>query len=347
MVLNVELDKVNIQAFIRQARMLQDETISFNREEIRAFGIKEQCHGIARKYLGEDIRFLGDAQGIRFYLMERFGNKALRFFEDAFFNIVLDIEHAILFYHWINRYQKEFLPTAKGLLFYIAGVQLHDEFEQLIKVAPRGKITPAFALDSKLFDWKRCPQIINKYMLHLSVPEGYEAYVYEREYLGHIAFLMSHGKSFEEAKEMMHQTTSGLFYSFLPKHVESQLLPSILTNGFETSYMDGIATQAYIKDRGTLENEHSLDEMYNVYNYNVKPRMVDIMGAIINNVSEEMAQISDLRSRDAFIYHLSPTRIGLLVHERKSINNVLPTLGKYFKPIGDLDLEQIIDGEFC
>jgi hypothetical protein len=338
--------KANILAFMRQARLLQDNKIFFNRDFLKGFSVMEKCFELSKQKLGNDFGFLDDATGVRLYLRDVFGNKSLRYFEDANGEIQLDIEHALLFYYKLLSLRDPASNTALGLLYFITGHQLDDEFQQISKVAPKGKITPAFELDSKLFRWRRCPFVLRRYMLTLSQVEGYTAYYFEKPAFGQIAYLMHNGMSFADADTMMKQSTGGLFYSYLPTYIENMLIPSILSGGFDTTLMDGLYAQTYQRDNAIIAQGYTIDDVYNVYNQMVKPNMVDFMGMIITNVMGEAEKNPYLNKSDLTVYHISPQRLGILVKDTVQIQNALPALHKYFQPVKSFDLAGVVTGDF-
>lgn len=338
--------KSNIQSFMRQARLLTDSKIQFNKDFLKGYQVMEKCFDISKSHLGKDFTFLDDAVGVRLYLRDVFGHQSLRYFEDANGVIQLDIEHALLFYYKLKSINSPLLNAALGVVYFITGHQLDDEFSQISKVAPKGRITPAFELDSKLFRWRRCPHILRRYMLTLSQVDGYTAYYFEKPSFGQIAYLMHTGMTFENADAMMKSTTGGLFYSFLPTAIENMLIPSILSGGFDVSQMDGLYAQSYQRDNEYISTGFTLDDVYNVYNQMVKPNMVEFMGMIISNVMGEAEKNPHLKQSDLLVYHISPQRLGILVKDGVQINNALPNLHKFFKPVTPFDLGGVLNGDF-
>jgi hypothetical protein len=57
--------KANILAFMRQARLLQDNKIFFNRDFLKGFSVMEKCFELSKQKLGNDFGFLDDATGVR------------------------------------------------------------------------------------------------------------------------------------------------------------------------------------------------------------------------------------------------------------------------------------------
>lgn len=341
-----QLSNANSQSFMRHARSISENKIFFNKPFIKKLDVMEACFDITRERLGKDYLFLQDAVSVRLYIRDVFGTEALELFEDTNGEMILDLEHAILFYYYMKSQNSPLMNTVEGLVYFMAGHQLDDEFRQISEVAPRGRITPTFELNPKQFRWRRCNHILRKYMLQLSVPEGYTAYAFEQPALAQIAYLMHCGVPFLQAKEQMQQAQGGLFYSFLPPHIENMLMPSILSGGFDMTLMDGYYTQNLIRDNELISSEYTLDEVYNVYNQFVKPYMVDMMGLSVGGIMQEFEENEYLTPSELSVYHLSPQRLGIILKEGVKIEHALPKYSQYFQPVKPFDLITILDGEF-
>lgn len=337
--------KANIQSFMRHARILAENKIFFNKPYAKKLNPMEACFEVSRQMLGKDFMFLQDAISTRLYIRDVFGANSLRYFENSEGEIVLDIEHALLFYYKLKSMNSNLLNVALGVVYFIAGHQIDDEFTQISKVSPKNVITPSFRLDATLFSWKRCNYILRKYMLQMSAQEGYNAYYFERPLLNQIAYLTYHGETFESASKQIEQMQGGIFYTFLPTHVESMLIPSILSGGFNETIMDGYYTQTYLRDKKTIEQTYTLDDVYNVYNQMLKPVLIEMMGMIVNNVIEEAERNAYMHPNEFRIYNISQHRLGVLVKQGINIQNVLPTLYSRFKQVETFDLTKLLEGE--
>jgi hypothetical protein len=348
----------NVQAFMRHANKMKENKLFFNKPFALKSGFKEQLFTMAEMHLGKDINFLhGDAQSVLRYIRDVIGPKLREFYGMNFMRILedstteaethLDIEHMLLLLYKLKSVgADQEVHTAMGLLYYISYHQLDDEWGQIAKIAPKNKVTPMFELDARYFQWRRCNFVLRKYMLQMSAPEGYQAFYFEKPYLSHIAYLMTQDMTMEDAEKTVKSMTGGMFYSFLPLHIESQLLPGILRGEFDTSVMDGPMAQTYIRDTKRIEKEIPVDRTQNVYNLIVKPPMIDMMGMVINNLDSVVAQNRAIHPSDVQVYHISPFRVGVLVRNGLPITEALPSMGHFFKPVPELDLANIIQGEF-
>lgn len=341
-----QVAKANIQSFIRHANILSEQKIDFDRSFLKSFNVQEECFNISRSYLGNDINYLQDAIGVRLYIKEVFGVDNLRLFEDNMGQIVLDLEHSLLFYYYMQAIKSPHINTALGLVYYLAGHQLGDELESISKVTTKGKISPKFKLDAKLFTWDRCPFILRKYMLQLSLVEGYRAYYFEKSNFTQIAYLIHSGIPFDNADAQLQSMSGGLFYPFLQPNIENALADNILSGNFDTSGMKGNMTQKFIADTNRISNEYQISDVYNTYVQMVKPIMVEVIGMLLNNMMEDASRNSYITKSDLRLYHVSPKRIGILVKDGLSLQSVLPTMHKFFKPVEQFDLRNIITGDF-
>lgn len=339
--------RADIHTFIRQASKLMDDKVHFAKADVKEFNVMKRAFEISESYLGKDFLFLQDATSLRLFLRDTFGSAALLYFEDANATFHLDIEHALLFYYALKANNSPLLPQALGVLYFIIGHQLDEEFTALSKLTTKGKISPIFELDSHLFRWRRCSFILRKYMLQFSQVPGYRGYYFERSMLGQISYLVAKGQSFEDAKDSLVASNTGIFYPFLPLDVESLLIPFILSGHFDTSLMKGDLTSTLISDMQALSRQYNLSDVYNVHNQFAKPVMIEMMGKILTLILSEIEKNGHLLGSDVILYHLSPMRVGFLVKDWLSIENVLPTLHRFFKPVEPFDLEgQALTGDF-
>lgn len=340
----VNVDRANVQAFMREAGQITQRKVHFDKEFIKSLNLMDVCLDKAQELLGKDFDFLVDDQSFRLYVRDVFGRKKLGLFENAEGEYCLDIEHGLLLYYTLKSENSDLLNVALGLLYFLAGNQLEDELTKLAKLAFRNQITPLFELSPQNFRWRRAPQILRGYMLPFSVPEGYKAYYFEKPYLGHIMYLVNHGMSFEEAEEHVKSMEGGLFFTALPLDVENYLLPFFMQDKFNPSLMDGYYKATFERDYEEITSQYDLQEVYNVYSLMVKPLMIDYMGGVINLIREDLVKNDEFTNSDLIIYHLSPQRLGILVREWIDVNRLLPTVGKYFKPVKEFSLDDILTG---
>lgn len=334
-------NETNNTTFIRTANSIAKSGIFFDKPAVKSLNIMEHFFNLSRQCLGKDFQFLQDAPSTRLYISDVFDKKSLRFFEDINGEIILDIEHALLFFYWLKAQNHPQLQYALGIVYFIAGHQLDDEFAQISKVAPKNRIEPLFELSPTLFRWKRCNFVLRKYMLALTKPEGYTTFSYEMPNVNQIAYLLFKGMDIGSARNQLENAQGGLFYTYLPRDVENMLLPSILGGEFAFPCMDGYYAQTLISDFKAISSDVAVSQVYNVYTQNVKPILVDIMGRMLLGITEEINSNQAVGTSDVEFYHISPSRLGIKVADGFSISNVLPNLHPHFtevKPFMHFDL---------
>lgn len=353
-----EVSQANIRTFLGQAQQFRDEGLFFNKPLVLDFDVKEQCIELAKVYLNKDIMFLQSVVETRLYIKDVFGDDLFYLFQDNLGDIILDMEHALLFYYKAKEQNHKNLDIAKGIVFFIAGEQLKNEFGTLAKVTnSKNQIFPKFLQNRNTFSWGQCPFVLRKYMLQLSAQEGYVPYVFERPNLGQILYLTLQGKSFQEARDEVNNMTNGLFYSYLPKEVEELLIPAILSDELDTDGMTGYYKQSYTRDIaqvatdldkfGKKNMESDLDTTkFNIYTQKVKPLLIELTGMALNNIKNDIAHNINIDKGDVKIYHLSPQRIGIMVKEGVDVEKALPTVHPHISQVEPVDLENILNGAF-
>lgn len=337
----------NNSLFMRTANMMAENKITFDKSYTKQLNIMNHFCTLSEQCLGKDYKFLQDGASTRLYIRDVFGGKALRLFENNRGEIFLDIEHAIVFFHWLKAQNSPLLNTALGLVYFIAAHQLDEELSQIAKVAPKNLIKPLFEFSPNLFRWKRCNYVLRKYMLALSLnqEEAEKGYYYEMPNSYQIAYLLHKGYSLQDAKNHLANMQGGLFYTYMPKDVENMLLPSILSGELTPIGMDGYFTQSLIKDFDNVAKEYTVNNVYNVYTQYVKPILIDMMGILIGAVQKELNSNSAVGGNDVRFYHISPSRVGLAVQNNISIEMAIPSLARHFKPVKPMTHFDLLAGE--
>lgn len=330
--------------FMSCARKLDGDIIGINVDEntnrgglnvnkgfLRDNHIIDRCLDLARTYLGKDvIDNMFDDRYIRSFIIDTFGSDRDLFVgSDGRFN--LGIENTLLLYYKLKMKRPDLVNTLVGLRALITARVLKKEFESLFKATNKGVIAPIYRLNSQFFGWQRAQEILRKYTLYLTKPEGYTCYYYERPNLAQITFLCACGKSLQEATTYVDNMHSGLFYDFLSKDTEELLMPAILSG------KTGMLNSKYTDKLNTFESnlfDKYDSELYTVYNILVKPNMIELTGNCIDTILKEIKESNpELSNWDAFVYHLSPQRFGLAIKNDVHIEDVLPKSHMLFKKV--------------
>lgn len=340
------VDKECIRVFMRTANQVAENKLYFDKTFLKHFDVREESFNFTRQYLDKDFLFLQGDSDFRLYVNDVFGRKALGYFEDAFGEIKVDLEHGLLFYYNLKAQQHPELEKALGLVYYLLGKQLHEEFSAISKLAPKNRISPIFELQAQFFRWKRCNYVLRKYMLPMGHIEGYKSYYFEKAHLAQILYLVHHGMTFVEAEQKVKSMEGGLFLPNVPTRIENILMPTILSGGFSEQNLTGYYGTTLVRDNTELAQSYTIDEVYNVYNMAVKPRMIEHTGRVLDLITKEFEQNTDFSTSDFMINHISPQRIGVIVKDTLELKDVLPNLHQYFKPVEPLDLTNVLEGEF-
>lgn len=335
----------NNALFMSTANRIAENRIHFDKTFVKQLNVMNHLCSLAQQALKEDYKFLHDGVSTRLYILDMFGEKGLRMFETNRGEIMLDIEHALVFYYKLKAEKSPLLPIALGLVYFIAAHQLDDEFTHISKVAPKNLIKPVFELSPNLFRWKRCNFVLRKYMLSLTLDNsfGEVGYFYEMPNVNQIAYLLHKGYSIQEAKKKLAEMEGGLFYSYIPKDVENMLLPAILSGDITTNAMDGYFVPSLVQDFENIAKEYTISSVYNVYTQNVKPILVDMMGILIEAVQQELKGTGGLN--ELRFYHISPSRLGVAVNPEVKIEEILPTFSKHFKEVKPFSHHDILAGD--
>lgn len=347
--------RIYVNTFLSQAQKIKDLGLPLNKKFMENFKVLDTAYEYACKYLEEDVNLLVnskkelDLRATRGYIYEKLGKKTLNVFRTNDGEVKFDIQHCLvaLAKEKATNSHYERVNTLLGISYLVLGNQLNEEWRRMVKSSKGGKIEPNFDCSQTTFTWKRCPEVLRKYALYLTKPEGYDAYYFEKQNIGQIAYLISTGKSLEEAIEYMQTTETGLFFNFLPKNKENIILSDILTNNFYGC--NGLYTSTLERTNLKLETQYSETSIYNVYNLNTKPHMIEIMGFVLKGILDEMEGIKAegvISNSDAYVYHVSPNRIGIAVRSGLNLSEVLPTFCENMKPVQAPDLASLVSGEY-
>lgn len=344
----------NIREFMQVAKKLESGMF-VNRNYAFLKTVKDTCLIEAQKLLGEEYLFLqkrGNRNAVASYLRKAvllgFGERYATLFTagnvgEQSADYLCDIEHAIFAYYWLVSEQHPNQGVYLGLLYYIYGLQLDEEFKRLSELAPNNILKPKFVLDARNFGWRKCPEIFRSYMLQLTVPDGYKGYYFEKSTLAHTMYLVHHGDAFDSAEQLALKSNHGLFYKFLPRQVESRLVPYITRGFFPEGKMDGKLADKFLADEEALLEGLAVNSTYNVYNLKIKPYMVEYMGRMAKLIASDLSQgaVKDDLARFSL---LTPQRVAVVVKDGFELEEVLPAASKYLKPISDISLQDILPG---
>jgi hypothetical protein len=346
-------NKQNINAFLNAAQKIKESKLDFNKDFIKNNDFPGQCFELASKYLERDITaFIMGKVGlntyeIRDFIRNNLGVKALEPLTDNAGNLRLDMQHALVFVEYVKSV-KNITTTAVnqaiGIACLITGSQLHEEFQVLLKACSSYTIQPSYTLSPNFFEWKRCPYILRKYSLYLTKPKGYKAYYFEKANCAQLAYLTSLGMSYSDASNYLKGCNTGLFFNYLHTYKENLIIEDIVNDGF--CHTNGPYANSYLAEYEKLLATYADNiETYNIFNKRIKPLMMSMMGFVIKGILAELAE-TRLADNDAYIYHVSPYRVGVAIKENLKLEDLLPTLGGNMKPVSIPDLASLLRGVY-
>ncbi len=313
----------NSFVFMKYAAKLKERGIFFNRQKVLQEGLPEKLRDLAKSYLGKDIGFLNEDSDIRLYIKDTYGREGLDTFSDPFGTLSIDLERVMLFYH-SQKEQKSKQRETYGLTYYMGAVALEKEFALLRKLASKNMIRAEFSISSRFFGWKRCSSVFRRYMLTYGIEEGYDSYVFERESLSQVAFLLSLGMSYEEALGELKGVRNGIFYPNVPLEVENRINHLLFSDELDTSLITGTHSSKVDEVNRGLLDVRQLSNSHNIYCTTVKPIMIDLLGMTLKRMEEDLS-VSGF-GEQVRVNHLSPLRIGFQVPSGVALQEALPTL---------------------
>lgn len=344
--------RLYINTFINYAQRIKNLNLPLNKDFIRNFDLPQKCYDYAKKYLDTSIdnlindKYEIDDREIRTFIREKLGTKILDVLRTSEGAVKLDIEHMLVALAYEkSRPNRSFESTniIIGLSYLILAHQCMQEWNMLIKSSTRGIIQPNFDCSVNYFTWKRCPYVLRKYAMFLTKPEGYNVYYFEKPNIAQIAYLISVGMSREEANEYMKTTDKGLFFNYLQKDKENLILQEILKDEFYSC--NGVFTANYKEEHAKIEARFNSISVYNVFNMNVRPHMIEMIGFVLKGILDELDK-NEYSQSDAYVYHLSHYRIGVAVREGIELSEVLPSLYEFMKPVPTPDLYSLVSGAY-
>lgn len=349
--LSPQVNMEHVANFIRVAQSLMKNGIHFKKATLKSLNLVDNLYYLAQEKLGKDYNFLhASEESIRLYVHDLFGSEGLNYFTNSASEVVADTEKALLFYHAYRQKGHPDLDTlVAGVTYYVIAYSLEKELELLLKLSTKGIITPSFECHAQFFRWKRCPYVLRRYMLALSIPAGYKGYVFDRGDLTRIGYLHHRGKSFHDSVaelEPFKKEEKGAFIDFLPFDLENLVLPSLLRGDIDAEFLSDMHAESFQNSREVIEQIYTIDGINNVYNIYVKQHMIDIIGKIIGAIQKEAADSSAKYGTDWFFYHLSESRFGIAVKEELTIESIIPNLSAYMKEVQPLDISKTLVGEF-
>lgn len=342
-------NSVNVNNFFVEVSNLKREGIFLDKDYIKKLNIKKECLENARILLGSDVERITDLESAKAFLRVLLSESDFRVFADALtMGLTYSLERLLIVHDRLSLRGDACTQQVMGVIYYLLGDILENEFKTLIKASNGGRLYPAYTMNTNSFKWSRCPFIFRKYMLRLSKPMGYDAYYYEKSNLGHLAFLTSDcvGMEVEDAEDYIKKMKKGIFMKDISSDLENKVIPDLLMGGYDT--LDGLYASTVIKEGIKLESELGMNaNISSVYSQHVKPLKIDFIGRVMAKITDEVKRNVALESGAFKIYNISTERFGILVKEGVDLKTVLPESYGLFKKVpANLTLRSFVTGEY-
>lgn len=279
-----------------------------------------------------------------------------RFLRTHYGDMVIDFEHILLLYLHMEKTGHPHVNTVKGMLYYKALETFYSEVRQIKDAKISNElIKPSFDVGADTFAWRRFPQYTRKYMLYFMQPKDYDCYYIEVPNLAQLGFLIAKEidslldystmkEKYSKAKSIISKRKQGIFFKFLTKEQENDLLPYILTENFPMWHMDGVFKDDLVE--GFISRQNKWGDDVDMYNRTIKPYSLDMIGSIIYN---KLYNLDNLVEKDtAYIYYVSPQRIGIAIKkgvEDYYIDEIFGEAKNMLQKVAKPKLEDIVFGK--
>lgn len=350
------LNTAKITSFLGKTREMSRQGIPVDRKRIRSFSNTEKLKELAHSYLGNDSQLLVDTKSVISFVNEMLSldvglkeslalrRRTVSVFRNPLHEDVLLSEQAILFYHILKETKYE--KFARGVALQVLSITLESEFTGLDKVSTNSKLVPNFGESTTKFEWRRCPQYFNSYMLDLCLPSGYSGYSFSTPNLTQRAFLVDDSTAMNKVNSVINSSPNGLLIKELSQDVEAKLFPYILKGNVVNELITGTQKSRYDELLARFEMV-DINTVYSIYNFLVKPRLIEVMGATLDDLASAL-ESNGVTSNDMYIYYLSLDTVGVAVKDGVDINSLLPDLAHLFTPVVpfSFDEEYLLSGQW-
>ena len=178
------------------------------------------------------------------------------------------------------------------------------------------------------YDCKKC-DYSKKYMMYLTIPNGYNCYLYEPHNIAQIAFLMTLGMNVNDVGNYIGSNKNGLLIGSIPQSVETSVSDTIFRN--RVLKLDGFFGNQFL-DRYTqaIRNKNFIVEGYNpsfYYYESIIPTMCKLMdSAFYQGYLHDINSNLDLTEEECFINYITPTCVSVCIRKDLDVNYVLPSV---------------------
>lgn len=180
-----------------------------------------------------------------------------------------------------------------------------------------------------------------KYMMYLTVPQGYKCYLFEPENIVQIVILSRiAGMNSTQIQQYLNANRSGVLISEIDQHTEGVVYDTLLRN--KTYKLDGYYGMAFkqANRQAVVANgespESSSDTFFcKVLIHDFLKLMDRIFFIPFNN---DLAMNPSVTEKDCFINFITPRSVSVCIREDLEVGYILPSLANKLKDVGTFNM---------
>lgn len=194
--------------------------------------------------------------------------------------------------------------------------------------------------ESKKVDYNK------KYMMYLTIPEGYNCYLYEPHNIVQIAFLTVMGMDTNNIGNILNSNSNGLLIGSVPQFVETLVYDSIFRN--KMYKLDGYFGNNFVSMYNQAIKDKLVGEGYNapfLYYDRIIPTMCQLMdSAFFKPYLRDIGSNTDLTDEDCFINYITPSCVSVCVRKDLDVRYVLPSVANKLSIVNpEMDFTNILN----
>lgn len=280
-------------------------------------GMADECADLYLKRDGKELKYSPTA--VKKYLREVLDTD-FYYLQDVRGSIHYDIPHLMIASEVLKSKGKiEDSDRVLGVCNIINANAIGENLETMYNRGKPLKIT----LNLSTLESTKYPDYNRRYMAKLTVPNGYDCYIYEPKFIAQYALLSAvFGVSYDNLDNYVGLNSDGtekqgLLMQYIPQSMENQFFSTIMS--FDIKRLDGYFGLRFLNLYSALQERASVG---GVYCHNIIPAMAELMAnAFYIPFKHDLAQLSLLTERDCFINYATLNRLAFCVPQGYDINN--------------------------
>lgn len=319
----------NILVTDRYPAMKADKLEDLFRKTVHQSMIKASIGVDETKDFGGDLYLGGNTfdEGMVKHYLKEILDDCHYFLQDSNGKMQRDMSHILIASYALQYKYARFHDSTKVLA---AGLLLNSK-DIASKVASllknRGKyIKLGFSYssyESKKYDYAK------KYMMYLTIPQGYNCYIYEPLNITQIAFLMTLGVGATDIGNYIGSNKNGLIIGSIPQSAETMVCDTIFRN--KVAKYDGFFGNQFLEMyTQAIRSKNFSSEGYNApfyYYESIIPTMCKLMdNAFYQGFLHDISSNIDLTEQECFINYITPTCVSVCIRKDLDVNYILPSV---------------------